>query len=122
LLWQNADILRSTGDTFAHETESIWQRTSTLEPSLQASDTEILATFAGLRPGKQGSPRIELEERTARRVIVHSYGANGTGYQAGLGMGMEAVSLALPHLSKTLSNYDVVNLYAAEMSQGRANP
>lgn len=119
--WQNADNLRSTGDTFVHEAESIWQRTSTLEPSLHACGTEILATFAGLRPGRQGGARIELEERTAGRVIVHNYGAGGTGYQAGLGMGMEAVGLALPHLSKTLSNHDVVNLHAAEMSQGRAN-
>jgi len=114
-------MLRSTGDTFAHEAESIWQRTSALEPSLHASGTEVLATFAGLRPGRQGGARIELEEREAGRIVVHNYGAGGTGYQAGLGMGMEAVGLALPHLSKTLSGQDVVDLYADEQSAGRAN-
>ncbi|KAH0284958.1 nucleotide-binding domain-containing protein [Aureobasidium namibiae CBS 147.97] len=110
-----------TGDTFAHEAESIWQRTSTLEPSLHASGTEVLATFAGLRPGRQGGARIELEEAQAGRIVVHNYGAGGTGYQAGLGMGMEAVGLALPHLSKTLSGQDVVDLHAAEQSARRAN-
>jgi D-amino-acid oxidase len=34
---------------------------------------------------------------------VHNYGAGGTGYQAGLGMAMEAVGLALPHLVESVS-------------------
>jgi D-amino-acid oxidase len=114
-------MIRSTGDTFAHETESIWQRTSSLEPSLCTSGTEVLATFAGLRPGRQDGTRIELEKREAGRIVVHNYGAGGTGYQAGLGMGMEAVGLALPHLSKTLSSDAVVNVHAAKPSGGRAN-
>jgi D-amino-acid oxidase len=114
-------MLRSTGDTFSHETASIWQRTSSLEPSLCTSDTEVLAAFAGLRPGRQGGARIELENREAGRIVVHNYGAGGTGYQAGLGMGMEAVGLALPHLSKTLSSNVVVDLHTVGSNGGRAH-
>ena len=88
----------STGDTFSHEADSIWKRTTALEPSLDVPKTEILATFAGLRPGRLGGARIEKEERADGRVVVHNYGAGGTGYQAGLGMAMEAVGLALPLL------------------------
>lgn len=107
-------MLRSTGDTFAHEVDSIWRRTSTLEPSLNVPQTGILATFAGLRPGRESGARIEIEERSAGRLIVLKYGAGGTGYQAGLGMATEAVSLALPHLVKTLMTSDVVDLMALE--------
>jgi D-amino-acid oxidase len=95
-------MLQSTGDTFAHEADSIWQRTTTLEPSLNTPETEVLATFAGLRPGRQGGARIEMVEHDKGRIVVHNYGAGGTGYQAGLGMAMEAVGLALPHLMESV--------------------
>lgn len=61
-------------------------------------ETEILASFAGLRPGRLGGARIEKVARPDGRIVVHNYGAGGTGYQAGLGMAMEAVGLALPFL------------------------
>lgn len=52
---------------------------------------------------------------------MHNYGAGGTGYQAGLGMAMEAVGLALPHLSKASRVQDVVDLHALEKGAGRAS-
>ncbi|EUC39968.1 hypothetical protein COCMIDRAFT_10055 [Bipolaris oryzae ATCC 44560] len=91
-----------TGDTFAHEADSIWTRTTTLEPSLDVSQTEILASFAGLRPGRLGGARIEKEAWSDGRLVVHNYGAGGTGYQAGLGMATEAVELALPFLENSI--------------------
>lgn len=96
--------LCSTGDTFSHEADSIWTRTATLEPSLDVPETEILATFAGLRPGRLGGARIEKEMRSDGCVVVHNYGAGGTGYQAGLGMAMEAVELVLPFLKDSISS------------------
>ncbi|RMZ73599.1 D-amino-acid oxidase [Pyrenophora seminiperda CCB06] len=96
-----------TGDTFAHEMESIWTRTTALEPLLDVRDTEILATFAGLRPGRLGGARIEAEARSGGRVVVHNYGAGGTGYQAGFGMAMEAVELAGPYLKGLTGGADV---------------
>lgn len=97
-------ILHSTGDTFAHEADSIWKRTTTLEPSLDVPETEILASFAGLRPGRLGGARIEKEAQSDGRIVVHNYGAGGTGYQAGLGMAMEAVELALPSLGDSVGS------------------
>lgn len=57
-------------------------------------EPQILAVFAGLRPSREGGARIERDELIVagdKRVIVHNYGAGGTGFQAGYGMAMEAV-------------------------------
>ena len=89
-----------TGDTFANETESIWNRTSGLQPLLKSEQTEVLAAFAGLRPSRQGGARVESEERGRGRILVHNYGAGGTGYQAGMGMAAYAVGLAGDALNK----------------------
>ncbi|THY19390.1 hypothetical protein D6D01_07074 [Aureobasidium pullulans] len=110
-----------TGDTFAHEVESIWHRSSTLEPSLDVPETEVLATFAGLRPGRQGGARIETEQRAGGRFVVHNYGAGGTGYQAGLGMAMQAVGLGLPHLADITRDQDFVDLGNVKEREWRAN-
>lgn len=113
-------ILHSTGDTFAHEADSIWKRTTTLNPSLDVHGTEILATFAGLRPGRLGGARIETEARADGRIVVHNYGAGGTGYQAGFGMAMEAVGLALPCLKDISSSSDLAIPTSAQGSAIRA--
>ncbi|KAL7770425.1 hypothetical protein CFE70_000359 [Pyrenophora teres f. teres 0-1] len=110
----------TTGDTFAHESESIWKRTTTLVPSLDVPGTEILATFAGLRPGRLGGARIERETRIDDRIVVHNYGAGGTGYQAGFGMAMEAVSLALPYLKDLPNSSDIASPSSAENAAIRA--
>jgi D-amino-acid oxidase len=56
---------------------------------------EVLAAFAGLRPSREGGARVE---RTSIQldggrsgVLVHNYGAGGTGFQAGLGMAQDAI-------------------------------
>lgn len=88
-----------TGDTFGHETASILDRTLELMPELLAeSETEltVIREAAGLRPSRVGGPRIEREERVIggeKKVVIHNYGASGTGYQAGLGMALKAISL-----------------------------
>lgn len=47
-----------------------------------------------MRPSRLGGARIERDEIAVdgeRRVIVHNYGAGGTGFQAGYGMALDAV-------------------------------
>lgn len=83
----------STGDTFGHESEDIWRRTASLVPALVSDETEVLAAFSGLRPSREGGARVEREEVDGR-LLVHNYGAGGTGFQAGYGMATEAVQLA----------------------------
>lgn len=52
---------------------------------------------------------------------MHNYGASRTGYQVGLSIGIEAVSLALPHLSRALVGHDKVDLDTAVHSADRAS-
>jgi D-amino-acid oxidase len=57
---------------------------------------EVLSAFAGLRPSREGGARVERtsiqvdDSRTG--IIVHNYGAGGTGFQAGLGMAQDAIT------------------------------
>lgn len=92
-----------TADTFYHETQDILRRTTTLFPEIltknprgaRLEDLEILRTVSGLRPSRHGGVRIERVQVEPGKLLVHNYGASGYGYQSGLGMGHEAVSLAL---------------------------
>ena len=98
-----SDLLNSTADTFGDETRSILSRTKAMLPALDSTDTEILIALSGLRPSREGGARVEredasLKDRGHRGVIVHNYGAGGTGFQAGYGMAVEAVSLVSQEL------------------------
>ncbi|OAL45538.1 FAD dependent oxidoreductase [Pyrenochaeta sp. DS3sAY3a] len=85
-----------TGDTFSSESESIVKRTTTLLPELVTGGMEVLAAFSGLRPSREGGARVErtsIELQDSKKgVLVHNYGAGGTGFQAGLGMAHDAVA------------------------------
>ena len=89
-------VFHSTSDTFAHESESIVERTTTLLPELKTGGMEVLAAFSGLRPSREGGARVEREELQLEDgrngVLVHNYGAGGTGFQAGLGMAFDAIA------------------------------
>lgn len=83
--------------TYSYETESILKRTRELSSELRESEHEVLAVFSGLRPSREGGARVERDEVEVageRRALVHNYGAGGTGYQAGYGMAVDAVSAA----------------------------
>ncbi|OGE58327.1 hypothetical protein PENARI_c001G06425 [Penicillium arizonense] len=93
----------STADTFSYETESILSRTTAMLPSLASSETQILAAFSGLRPSREGGARVSKEviqvDGTGRQgVLVHNYGAGGTGFQAGYGMAIEAANTVAEEL------------------------
>lgn len=85
----------STRDTFSSESDSILRRTDHLSPEIRKGpEPEVLATFAGLRPSREGGARVERSDVVVdgvRRALVHNYGAGGTGYQAGYGMALDAV-------------------------------
>ncbi|KXH66035.1 hypothetical protein CSAL01_05831 [Colletotrichum salicis] len=90
----NAPKHIETSDTFAYETDSILQRTSALSSELTQVEPEVLASFSGLRPSHEGGARVERVELIVdgqMRVLVHNYGASGTGFQAGYGMELEVV-------------------------------
>ncbi|KAH6696928.1 hypothetical protein F5X68DRAFT_219350 [Plectosphaerella plurivora] len=83
-------------DTFLDASKSILKRTEALSAQIGGGpEPEILATIAGLRPSREGGARVERAQLVvdgARRVLVHNYGAGGTGYQAGYGMSLDAVA------------------------------
>ena len=69
-------------------------------PLLNSPGTELLAVSSGLRPSREGGARVEEEILETGKLIVHDYGAGGTGFQAGMGMAIDAVNLATPELVK----------------------
>lgn len=85
----------SDGSTYSSDTESILHRTRELSSEIRENEPEVLAAFSGLRPSREGGPRVERSELTAadgsRRPVVHNYGAGGTGFQAGYGMATDVV-------------------------------
>lgn len=97
----------STSDTFAHETESILQRTTSLSTELSMREPDVLACFSGLRPSREGGARVERTETVVggeKRILVHDYGASGTGFQAGYGMALEAVGTVEDFLTVLAKN------------------
>lgn len=84
----------SDGATYQSETDSILARTKALSAEIQRQEPEVVAAFAGQRPSREGGARVEKEQIDIdgeKRVVVHNYGAGGTGFQAGFGMALEAV-------------------------------
>lgn len=92
----NRIFLGSDPSTYGHETDSIVSRTKELRPQeLRDGPCEILAVFAGARPSREGGARVERDSISvggSKRVLVHNYGAGGTGFQAGYGMALDAVA------------------------------
>ncbi|PMD59022.1 nucleotide-binding domain-containing protein [Hyaloscypha bicolor E] len=50
-------------------------------------DFEVVSSQVGLRPGRKGGPRVEIEgkEKVDGVWVVHSYGHAGAGYQSSVG-------------------------------------
>ncbi|KNC25130.1 hypothetical protein FF38_08095 [Lucilia cuprina] len=81
--------------TRGDQTESILARTTKLMPELlKNGPLEILEERAAFRPGRDNGARIE-KEVISGLVVIHNYGAAGTGYQSGLAMSLDAVNLYL---------------------------
>lgn len=87
--------MNSDGSTYASEVQSILSRTRDLSREIRQQEPEVLAAFAGLRPSREGGARVERQDIVVggqTRVLVHNYGAGGTGFQAGYGMALESVA------------------------------
>ncbi|KAH8703488.1 putative D-amino acid oxidase [Talaromyces proteolyticus] len=77
------------------------QRACQLCPELgKPEDLQIIRHNVGLRPARTGGARIDVEERNGK-VIVHSYGVGGAGYQSSWGMAEHAVDLLAQKLGRT---------------------
>lgn len=81
-------------NTYGFETQAILDRARRCFPKLfKYGDPEIIREASGLRPGRHGGTRIEKEVRPDGKILIHNYGAAGTGFQSGLGMAAKAVAL-----------------------------
>ncbi|KAM0699011.1 hypothetical protein Q7P36_001057 [Cladosporium allicinum] len=71
--------------------EVIKKRCCALVPQLgKPEDLRVIKHGVGYRPGREGGARIESEHMNGR-LVIHNYGAGGTGFQASWGMARYAV-------------------------------
>lgn len=76
-------------------TSKILERNSYLVPELQTGPDggfEIISVQCGLRPGRKGGPRMELEH-VGEKKVVHAYGHASGGYQNSIGSARLVVRL-----------------------------
>ncbi|KAJ8099636.1 FAD dependent oxidoreductase [Lipomyces tetrasporus] len=74
--------------------ERIIKRSLELCPELEKEfPLDIVRHNVGLRPSREGGPRVELEELDGVGKVVHNYGAGGAGYQSSYGMADHVVEL-----------------------------
>jgi D-amino-acid oxidase len=87
--------------------ERIMQRALKVCPNLTTgtnkNDLIVIRNSVGLRPGREGGPRLEAEhivdgDRSA--WVVHDYGHSGYGYQTSYGCAKEAIEIIDHTLSK----------------------
>ncbi|EON64356.1 hypothetical protein W97_03587 [Coniosporium apollinis CBS 100218] len=83
-------------------TKDILKRCRGMAPELLNGDAsrdegfEVLAVNVGLRPGRKGGARVEIEEvETERgvRIVCHEYGHAGAGYQNSIGSAKKVIRL-----------------------------
>lgn len=76
-------------------TSLILDRLTNLAPELRTSpngDFEVISVQCGLRPGREGGARVELELIGGHHV-VHSYGHGAAGFQNSIGSARDVVRL-----------------------------
>lgn len=74
----------------------ILERCSWIAPELLTGKDggfEVLSAQAGLRPAREGGPRVEKEVIGEGRKVVHSYGHAGGGYQNSIGNARKVLGL-----------------------------
>jgi D-amino-acid oxidase len=93
----------------AQTTQEILEGAKEWAPELlnEKGEFEILSVQVGLRPGRKGGARVELEELRQpadvgeRYVVCHAYGHAGAGYQNSVGSAQQVVSLFVKYFDKT---------------------
>ena len=56
---------------------SIWERAVEFLPALKTENSRIISHNVGLRPAREGGPRIELEKINLPFASEHMYGVKG---------------------------------------------
>lgn len=79
------------------DVRAIWARCCALCPAVR--DSEVLATAAGLRPGRTNSTRVELDPRCLANgaIVIHNYGHAGSGHTLQWGCAQDVVAAAHEH-------------------------
>ncbi|RSM12378.1 hypothetical protein CEP52_002560 [Fusarium oligoseptatum] len=81
------------GETDMAFAEVIKRRCCTLVPELgKPEDLKVIKHGVGLRPGREGGPRVESETLDGK-LVIHNYGAGGVGFQASWGLAQYAADL-----------------------------
>ncbi|CAI6270362.1 unnamed protein product [Periconia digitata] len=82
-----------SGETDLAFAEVIKRRCCSLAPELgKPEDLKIIKHGVGLRPAREGGPRVEPELRDGK-LVIHNYGAGGVGFQASWGLAQYAADL-----------------------------
>lgn len=69
------------------ETDEILGRVGILWPPIKAAT--VVRTSVGLRPGRNGGIRLELDKDTFAVPVVHNYGHGGGGFETGPGCALQ---------------------------------
>jgi glycine/D-amino acid oxidase-like deaminating enzyme len=82
-------------------TEEILKQAKEWAPELlnEKGEFELLSVQVGLRPGRKGGARVEMEVLDGL-VVCHSYGHAGAGYQNSVGSANKVVRLLEEYFSK----------------------
>ncbi|KAJ7637045.1 D-amino-acid oxidase [Roridomyces roridus] len=74
------------------------------EPSVEDLQPIIIEDGCGLRPGRKGGIRLEVEQKAFKVPVVFNYGHGGYGYQSSWG----SATMALELLEKSLAEAKVI--------------
>ncbi len=87
-------------------TEEILRRAKEWAPELlnEKGEFEVLSQQVGLRPGRKGGARIEIEEMEGN-IVCHAYGHAGAGYQNSVGSANKVVQLLEKYFNESRSGY-----------------
>lgn len=85
-------------------TEEILRRAKEWAPELlnKNGEFEVLSAQVGLRPGRKGGARVEIESLD-RVIVCHAYGHAGAGYQNSVGSANKVVKLLEKRFQETKS-------------------
>ncbi|KAL3669426.1 hypothetical protein V7S43_005820 [Phytophthora oleae] len=77
------------------DVEGVWERCCKLWPEVRNS--QVIGPGAGLRPGRTGGVRLEMEPMPTQRgaLVIHNYAHGGSGHTLHWGCAMDVVTLAL---------------------------
>jgi len=93
-----------TAEPDLQTTEEILCRAKEWAPELlnEKGEFEVLSVQVGLRPGRKGGARVEIENLDGV-TVCHAYGHGGAGYQNSVGSANKVVQLLEKHFGEVKS-------------------